>query len=209
MTPTEAPRPGLLDLAWPLRTERLLLAPMRVEDLDDAWRYWRLPEVQEWLGVLPADRAEFGERYDEPVSGAILGVRLDQLLIGNVGVHIHDGWAQSPVRPTAAGVEAELSWVFDPAYGGQGYATEAVTAAVRLAFGPLGLRRVGAGCFADNVASWRLMERLGMRREETSLASGLHHSGRWLDGYQYALLADEWAAPLPAGSGPVGGAGPR
>lgn len=53
---------------------------------------------------------------------------------------------------------------------------------------------MSAGCFADNVASWKMMERLGMRREEWSRKSALHHSGRWLDGMLYAVLAEEWPA---------------
>jgi RimJ/RimL family protein N-acetyltransferase len=61
-----------------------------------------------------------------------------------------------------------------------------------ICFSGLGLRRVVANCFADNTPSWRLMERLGMRRESHAVAESLHRSGRWLDGYSYALLADEW-----------------
>ncbi|GAB3300605.1 hypothetical protein [Epidermidibacterium keratini] len=38
------------------------------------------------------------------------------------------------------------------------------------------------------------MERLGMRREAYNIADSLHRDGRWLDGMQYALLADEWRA---------------
>ncbi len=56
----------------------------------------------------------------------------------------------------------------------------------------LGLRRVTAGCFAANEASWRLMERVGMRREIHTVRESLHRSGEWLDGMGYALLADEW-----------------
>jgi RimJ/RimL family protein N-acetyltransferase len=38
------------------------------------------------------------------------------------------------------------------------------------------------------------MERLGMRREEHSVRDALHRSRGWVDGYGYALLADEWLA---------------
>ena len=51
-----------------------------------------------------------------------------------------------------------------------------------------------ANCFADNTSSWRLMERLGMRRELHTVNESLHRSGQWLDGFGYALLADEWRA---------------
>lgn len=67
---------------------------------------------------------------------------------------------------------------------------------IDVCFGPLGLRRVQAGCFADNGPSWRLMERLGMRREEFSRKTALHRSGEWLDGMSYGILAEEWT---PAG----------
>ena len=55
------------------------------------------------------------------------------------------------------------------------------------------MRRVVANCFLDNVASWRLMERVGMRRELHAVAESLHRDGRWLDTVGYAILADEAA----------------
>ncbi|HET8982464.1 MAG TPA: GNAT family protein, partial [Pedococcus sp.] len=94
----------------------------------------------------------------------------------------------------ARGVQAELGWALDPERQGCGYATEAVEALIRLCFEDLGLRRVTANCFADNETSWRLMERLGMRRELHTRRESLHRSGQWLDGLGYALLADEWRA---------------
>jgi RimJ/RimL family protein N-acetyltransferase len=55
------------------------------------------------------------------------------------------------------------------------------------------VRRVTASCFLANDASWRLMERVGMRRELHSVAESLHRSGQWLDTVGYAVLADEWS----------------
>ena len=52
-------------------------------------------------------------------------------------------------------------------------------------------------CFADNEPSWRLMERVGMRREQHTKQDSLHRDGQWLDGMMYALLADEWRATQP------------
>jgi RimJ/RimL family protein N-acetyltransferase len=56
---------------------------------------------------------------------------------------------------------------------------------------------VTASCFAANTASYRLMERVGMRREARTLRDALHPSGEWMDGYSYALLADEWRRQTP------------
>ena len=118
-------------------------------------------------------------------------IELDGQVVGDLMLQVEDSWAQGDVeRPQ----QATLGWVLDPEHGGHGYATEAVAALLRISFEDLGLRRVRAYCFAENEPSWRLMERLGMRREEHSVRDSLHRTRGWLDGYAYALLADEWLA---------------
>jgi RimJ/RimL family protein N-acetyltransferase len=60
-------------------------------------------------------------------------------------------------------------------------------------FTDLGVRRVVANCFLANETSWRLMERVGSRREGHVVADSLHRSGRWLDTVIYAVLAQHWS----------------
>ena len=60
-----------------------------------------------------------------------------------------------------------------------------------LAFDDLGLRRVTAGCFAANTGSWRVMEKCGMRREQHGVRDSWHAELGWVDGYTYAVLADD------------------
>ncbi|MEN0024173.1 MAG: GNAT family protein [Microbacterium sp.] len=185
---------------WPVRTERLQVRPMTAADIDVMWEWRRLPDVNRWLGLAPDTIEAFRERYLDP--DRLAAMHLIELVtddrgataIGDVMIRIGDGWAQLEVADQAKRVEAELGWVLDPAHTGQGYATEAIRAVIDTCFGPLGLRRVHAGCFADNEPSWRLMERLGMRREEFSRKTALHRSGEWLDGLNYGILAEEWAA---------------
>jgi ATP/maltotriose-dependent transcriptional regulator MalT len=57
---------------------------------------------------------------------------------------------------------------------------------------------VAVYCFLGNDASWRLMERVGMRRETHAVRESRHRSGQWLDTVGYAMLAEEWS---PAGWG--------
>lgn len=186
---------------WPLRTERLRIRPLVPADIDVMWEWRRIPEVNRWLGLAPDTLDAFRERYLDP--DRLAAMHLIELLpdgdgaatpIGDLMIKVGDGWAQLEVAEQACGVEAELGWVLDPAYTGRGYATEAIRAVIDACFGPLGLRRVHAGCFADNEPSWRLMERIGMRREEFSRRTALHRSGEWLDGMNYGILAEEWAA---------------
>ncbi|MFD5213837.1 GNAT family N-acetyltransferase [Microbacterium sp. NPDC058345] len=185
--------------AWPVRTPRLQIRRCTVDDLDAVWEYRRLPDVNRWLGRAPATREAFHETYSERdrlastfVIETLAAPTELPAIIGDIMVRIEDGWAQAEVADQAKGVQAELGWVLHPAHAGNGYATEAVRAVIDTCFGALGLRRVHAGCFTVNERSWRLMERLGMRREEGSRKTGLHRSGEWLDGLNYALLAEEW-----------------
>lgn len=180
-------------VVWPVRTQRLLIRPATQDDLEATWRIRRLEPVARWIGSAPQTREEYAEKFLDPARlEAMLVYELDGRVIGDLMVEIQDMWAQSEVASQAKNVQAEIGWTIDPASGGHGYATEAVAGLLRICFEHLDLRRVIALCFADNEASWRLMERLGMRRETHAVRESLHRSGGWLDGYGYALLADEW-----------------
>lgn len=174
-------------------TERLSLHAYGPDDLDALWAFEKLPEVQHWLGWAPHTRDELRDAMDTGASNNThVVVRLASRIVGHVMIMPRDSWAQMDVVNRARGLEAELGWMFDPTYGGHGYATEAVSAIIDLCFSKLKLRRIHAGCFADNTASWRLMERLGLRREEHSRSSALHRDGTWHDNLTYALLREEW-----------------
>ena len=180
-------------VAWPVRTARLTLRPATTDDLMPTWRYRQLEDVSRWLTRAPRTIEEYRERWETPESLAkTLVVELRGEIVGDLMLAVEDGWAQAEVAEQARGVQAELGWVLHPDHAGHGFASEAVRELIRLCFGQLGLRRVTANCFADNEASWRLMERVGMRREIHTVRESLHRSGRWLDGVGYALLADEW-----------------
>lgn len=178
---------------WPIRTERLLLRRVTPADIDAMWAFRRLPEVGMWIGGAP-DTLDGHRARMRRNSPSLVSIVLPEegTVIGDLMIKVEDAWAQAEVVAQARGVQAEIGWTLDPAFQGRGYATEAVRAAIGLCFGPLGLRRVTANCFAANEPSWRLMERLGMRREAHAVRDSLHRSGEWMDGLTYALLAEEW-----------------
>ncbi len=91
--------------------------------------------------------------------------------------------------------EGDIGWMLHPEFQGRGYATEAAQALVRYAFEERGLHRLTSGCEVRNTASWRLMERLGMRREAHHRQSQWAQD-EWQDEYLYALLRDEWRRPV-------------
>ena len=180
-------------IRWPVRTARLSIRPATADDVDATWAFRRRREVTEWLTHEPADRAAYAEMFLAPERlTSTLVVELDGAVVGDLMLRIQDTWAQSEVAEQARGVQAELGWVIAPEHAGRGYATELAAELLRICFDDLGLYRVTALCFADNQPSWRIMERIGMRREAHDVRDSLHRTRGWLDGYGYALLAEEW-----------------
>jgi RimJ/RimL family protein N-acetyltransferase len=180
-------------ISWPVRTQRLSLRPVTSDDLEATWRFRQLDAVSRWITRAPQTLEAYRPQFEDPASMAkTIVVELDGEIIGDLMLAVEDAWAQAEVVDQAKGVQAELGWVLDPAHAGRGYATEAVRELLRLCFEELGLRRVIAQCFADNEPSWRLMERVGMRREQHTVRDSLHRSGEWLDGMSYAVLVEEW-----------------
>ena len=187
------------DVTWPLTTERLAIRPSRESDAAAFQAYRRLPEVSEWLPRLSVDLASVQERFgEEEFRRRTLVIERDAEVIGDLYLSISETWAQAEVQDRAP-QQAEIGWALSPEHQGQGLALEAVRRLVDLCFGDLGLHRVYATCFADNAGSSRLMEKLGMRREAHHVKDSLHRERGWLDGYTYALLADEWPASRDAG----------
>ena len=107
-------------------------------------------------------------------------------------LRVENAWTRAEITGQARSTQAELGWVLDPARTGHGYATEALRELLRYCFQDLGVHRVTANCFLGNDTSWRLMERVGMRRELHAVRGSLHRSGRWLDTVAYAILQEEW-----------------
>lgn len=192
MSAQNEPTLGFRELEiWPLQTERLSIRPATLEDVDALWRFRGLDEVGEWLGWHPVDQGDWNKTYPEKYLDYLV-IELHGEIVGDLMLSIGDGWGQREIKEKAKGVQAEIGWTLDPAASGNGYATEAAGALLDVCFRDLGLRRVEAGAFAANEPSWRLMERLGMRRESYSVKESLHRDHGWIDGLLYAILADEW-----------------
>lgn len=86
----------------------------------------------------------------------------------------------------------EIGWVFHPAYHGQGYATEAARALLHYGFEELQSHRIIATCQPENSASYRVMEKIGMRREGHFRKCIYYQDNLWWDEYFYAILEEDW-----------------
>ena len=91
--------------------------------------------------------------------------------------------------------EPEIGWLVHRNYWQQGYGTEMGKAMLKLGFDILNLRRIIAGCNARNIGSYKIMEKIGMRREAHFIKAQLGSStlnNEWCDRFQYAILKEEW-----------------
>jgi RimJ/RimL family protein N-acetyltransferase len=150
----------------PLVTERLLLRRSRPEDAHPISAYRSDPDVhlhQGWDRTDPDGvRAEIedmaGRAPGEPGGWVQLSVeeRATGRLVGDVGLSRVGG---------EPGV-IKIGYTIDPAFQRRGYATEAVGALVAYAFDVLGADLVRAYMSAENVASRRVAEKVGMRLVE-------------------------------------------
>lgn len=181
-------------LPRPLRTRRLTLRQATADDAEATFEYRRLETVSRWLNEHPTDLRTYEAAFGDPARLATtLVIDLGGRTIGDFVLRVEDAFAQAEVVGQARSTQAELGWVLDPAYTGQGYATETIVELLRYCFEDLGVRRVIASAFADNDASRRLMARVGMRCEAYLVRDALHRSGQWLDTVNYAILGDDWA----------------
>lgn len=189
-----------------LETDRLVLREFVPEDWPavDAYqqdeRYWRYYERP---GAGAVDRRDLVQRFvaaqtEQPRRSFQLAVTLkpDERLIGNVGLRLR---RLVDFGAPDAGFEADIGYELSPAHWGRGFATEAAAAMVGFAFIDLNVHRIWAYCLAENEPSWRLLERLGFRREG-HLRENEWMQARWWDTYIYGLLEQDWKASGEGGS---------
>ena len=194
--PTRKPKPA----RWlPLETPRLILREPREGDFDDIQAYASDPEVVRYMNWGPNTHEitrtvldgwlKEARRWPRRTVTMAVEVKAEDRLIGVVRFGLWD---------PAAGT-GDFGYVFNRAYWNLGLCTEAASAVVDAAFRRMGMRRMLANCDVRNTGSWRVMGKLGMRREALFHHDVMAHDG-WRNSYLYAILADEWLAGSSANS---------
>jgi RimJ/RimL family protein N-acetyltransferase len=177
---------------YPLLTERLLLRPITIDDAAAMHAYKSDPDAVRYVPYGPLDRAEVERRiattwsttrFTQQGDAVCLAVeeRATGRLLGDVVLF----WRSELDR------SGEVGYIFDPAAAGQGFATEAVGALLALGFDGLGLHRINTRIDERNIASVRVVERLGFRHEARLVESEWFKDG-WATMLVHALLAAEW-----------------
>ena len=174
-------------LTQSLQTQRLMIRPLVSGDWRAVYAYTSDPNVMTWIpeGVFTEAQAqEFVAENQSEERRAYALVRMsDGAFIGHMLFH-----------PWFAPRTYEVGWVLHSAYHGHGYATEAAYALLEYGFDVLKLHRIIATCQPENIASYRVMEKIGMRREGHFQKCIYRDDNIWWSEYFYALLDEEWAA---------------
>ncbi len=176
-----------------IETARLLLRPMRPEDVDDLLAVFADPKVMASFGGALFDRGEMErwvrrnldhqDRYGYGLFSLVH--KADGVLIGDCGLeHLDDDTR-----------EAELGYDLRSDYWNRGLATEAGATVRDHAFRTLALPRLISLIRRGNGASRRVAEKIGMRHAEDVVRDG---RAFWL----YALSRDENLRP-PAAPAPI------
>jgi len=178
------------DFLTALNTPRLTIRHFRPEDADDLYNYLSNPQVYRFEPGEPIDRAQAVQRAADmagspdfwalelQAAGKVIG----QLYFQQIEPHAH--------------LTCELGFILSPAYQRQGYGSEAAGALVRRALTAGGMHRVVAHCNPENIASWKLLEKIGFHREgllrqNVFFRRDTDGEPLWTDTYVYAKLAEE------------------
>jgi [ribosomal protein S5]-alanine N-acetyltransferase len=148
-----------------LETERLMIRPFKMTDLDDARRI--LDVDQNWLEWTVRNTVELAKMHQPPYGDRAIVLKDTGLLIGAVGLvacfapfGLLTGDTSMLNTP-----EIGLFWSLDTAHRGKGYATEAAQALIDFAFNKMNLKRIVATTEYENEPSQKVMERLAMKLE--------------------------------------------
>lgn len=171
-----------------METDRLTIRRFCAADWEDLYAYLSDPEVLRFEPYAPFSveqcKLEAKRRAADEAFWAVC-LKENGRLIGNL---YFSGQAEQTW---------ELGFVFHASYQGKGYALESARALIDHAFLEWNVRRIISLCNPENERSWKLLERLGMRRERHLFKNVTFHTDAfgnpiYFDTYEYGLLREEW-----------------
>jgi len=172
-----------------LATARLVLRPLTLDDLDALFAIGKDPEVVRYTGRPPEASIDDTRTRHERIatslddgSGIRWGIVRDGEVVGTAGIFRWDPKHQ----------QAQLGYDLARAHWGQGLMTEALGAVLDDAFVRFELHRVDAHVDPDNVASTRVLAKLGFVAEGRTRESFRFPDGHFGDTLVYGLLRGDW-----------------
>jgi RimJ/RimL family protein N-acetyltransferase len=175
-----------------VETVRLLLRPFVAEDFDFVFDIQSRPEVARYLYWEARTEAEVRASMEKKIASSAIHTEGDPLFLAvelkatnQLVADVVLQWVSEEHRL------GEIGFIVHPDHQGQGYATESSQVLLEHAFEDLALHRVVGRVEPRNVASARVLEKLGMRRE-AHLVENEFVKGEWQSELIYAILDREW-----------------
>jgi ribosomal-protein-alanine N-acetyltransferase len=174
-----------------LSTQRLVIRPFLEDDYQDLYEYLSLPETYRFEPGKPVSLEEARNLTSERARGnnfwAVV-LKENKKLIGHVS------FIQEEPKHF---LTWEIGFIFNPAFQNKGYATEASRVVIEYGFTKLGAHRIIGNCDQKNTASWRVLEKCGMKREGARRKNAYFHLDEnwkpcWVDSYMYAILEEDF-----------------
>jgi RimJ/RimL family protein N-acetyltransferase len=156
-----------------LTTARLVLRQIGEDDLDSHMALLNTPAVMHHLGGVQSRDVIAGKHAASRASFAAEGfgfMLAEERATGEIVAHCGLRRVAHPLAPNPT--DHEIGWVVREDRWRMGYAHEAMRAVVDWGFAVHGAPHIIAITTAENIGSWRLMEKLGMeRRPEMDFAN--------------------------------------
>ena len=170
-----------------IETKRLVLRPFEEADYDDLYEFLSQLRDDEFEGY-PGITYENGREHLKYRLGSEAFLSIELRETGKVTGNIYCGKRDFEAR--------KVGYIVNRHYQRRGYAGEALTSVIRSAFRE-GVHRVFAECDPRNTPSWKLLERVGLRREarfKQNIFFRRDEDGApiWKDTFVYAIIAEDW-----------------
>lgn len=172
-------------------TERLILRQFKESDFEDLYKYFNDKNYWKFLSYNYSDKEILKKIINDSIiegnenkiiPSKIAAVKKDDnkligLMIFLIFNKVFRTW--------------EIGYLLNPEFHNQGFATEASLKLLEYAFEKLNAHRVVATCDTRNTASYKVLEKIGMRREAHFIKNILI-GNEWHDEYFYAIYDNEW-----------------
>ena len=179
-------------LIHPLDGRAVVLRELRLSDWEGIHSYASLPEACRYQAWGPNTEEDSRAFCEQQLAAALEEPRrLYALAITKSDVDYILGMASLHVRSFEHG-QADISYIVHPREWGKGYATDSAFLLLEFGFSALRLHRIYATCDPRNLASARVLEKIGMTLEGR-LRESLRIRDGWRDSLVYSILAHEWS----------------
>lgn len=174
-----------------LKTDRLNIRELTLADIDNVHELFSLPETDEFNTLGIPENIETTKKLleewlsmqkQEPRNSYVLGIdKNDDNFIGLIALNL----GKLKYRT------AEVWFKIHKDFWRNGYTTEALKKLLDFGFSELKLHRIEAGCAVENIASIKVLEKVGMTREGMKRKK-LPIRGEWKDNYFYGILEEDF-----------------